>query len=307
MMDRIQKKQKKKEVSYDLILIPDGTQPMRKVRISGRQVRWLAGAFVVTAFFLIFNAAGFLYYRSLYASLERDRLKVLAYEQEKRNLIGKVSTLERTVDSTEKLVGKLAGMVGTERVPLQRGVGGLLPSEKMNIASITAPLSLSSLDAKLDHLTDRAETLESTIKGLYKIQEDRLIYISSTPSIWPLKGWVTSEFGLRRSPFTRGRDFHDGIDIAAQWGTPVVAAADGVVTYAGYKGGLGKAVIIDHGFGIKSYYGHTSEVFVHEGQKISRGAMVAHVGSTGHSTGPHLHYEIHVDGIAVDPMRYILQ
>lgn len=295
--------QKHKEVAYNLFLIPGDSRRVRKVRLSGNQFRWMMGGLLAAAFFFIFNGVGLWYYRSLYTSLEKDRLKVLAYEQEKKDLVDKVTGLEKTVGDTEKLVGKLAGMIGTERTQLKKGIGGQLPSEKWNVTSLTA----APLDTKLDSLHERAVTVESKIKELYKIQEDKLIYIASTPSLWPVRGWVTSDFGPRRSPFLRGRDFHDGIDIAAQWGTPVIAPADGVVTFAGYKGGLGKTVIIDHGFGIRSYYGHTSAIFVNEGQKVARGAKVAHVGSTGHSTGPHLHYEIHVDGVAVDPMKYILQ
>jgi murein DD-endopeptidase MepM/ murein hydrolase activator NlpD len=118
---------------------------------------------------------------------------------------------------------------------------------------------------------------------------------------------VTSDFGYRRSPFTLASDFHKGIDIAAAWGTPVAAPADGVVKFAGYKGGYGKMVVIDHGFGVVTKYGHTSEIFVREGDKIKRGSKIALVGNTGHSTGPHLHYEIQSDGLPVDPMQYILK
>lgn len=100
---------------------------------------------------------------------------------------------------------------------------------------------------------------------------------------------------------------HNGVDIAAPIGTPIIAPSDGVVIYAGPKGGYGRAVIIDHGYGIQTLYGHTSQLFVSEGDHVSRGEKIAAVGSTGASTGPHLHYEVHVDGIPTNPMNYILK
>lgn len=297
---------KSKGPSYNLLLIPEDHRTIKKVRVSGQQIQWLVGASIACLLFFVFNVVGFWHYRSLYASLEQDRQAVMAFQKEKKELVGKVVGLEKTLSETESLTGRLAAMVGTERVSLKKGIGPIAP-EHFDILKKTEPVFFSELQPKVEDLQDRASTLRLKIQELSKLQEDKLIYMASTPSVWPTKGWVTSDFGVRRSPFTLARDFHDGIDIAAQWGTPVMASADGVVTFAGYRGGLGKAVIIDHGFGITSYYGHTSELLVHEGQKVMRGMQVARVGSTGHSTGPHLHYEIHVDGVPVDPMKYIVQ
>lgn len=294
----------KRHVTYDLLLIPDSSRRVRKVRISDKHIQWLIGGALTGLLFLIFNILGFWHYRSLYASLEVERQKVVAFEQDKNQLATKVQVLEKTLHETEQMTGKLASLVGTERLPLQKGVGPLSP-QAFNVKGRTASVDLSALQPKVDEMQDRVSNLQNKIKELKKLQEDKLIYMASTPSVWPVKGWVTSDFGSRRSPFTLAPDFHEGIDIAAQWGTPIMAVADGVVTFAGYRGGLGKAVIIDHGFGVKTYYGHTSEFFVTEGQKITRGAKIALVGSTGHSTGPHLHYEVHVDGVPVDPMKYV--
>lgn len=136
-------------------------------------------------------------------------------------------------------------------------------------------------------------------------QGDLLLGMAATPLIWPAAGWVSSEYGYRRSPFGRFRDHHSGLDIASQRGTPIQASADGFVTFAGYQGGLGRAVIIDHGFGVASLYGHASRIFVRDGMWVRRGTVIGLVGSTGASTGPHLHYEIQVDGVPLDPMEYL--
>lgn len=298
--------------SYNLFFIPEDNRRIRKFRLTERQLKLAAGVVVASFLFVVFNTVGFWYYRSLYASLEKDRLAMIAYEKEKKDLAGKMEVLEKTVVETEKMAGNLASLVGTERLPLQKGIGPISPEPKVSdrirrTASLPESGSAGSIGSDIDRMEEKTLTLQMRIKELTKIQEDRLIYIAATPSIWPVKGWVTSDFGSRRSPFTFARDFHEGVDIAAQWGTPIAASADGVVTYAGYKGGLGKTVIVDHGFGVTSYYGHTSRILVHEGERVTRGTTLALIGSTGHSTGPHLHYEVHVDGVPVDPMKYILQ
>ena len=125
------------------------------------------------------------------------------------------------------------------------------------------------------------------------------------PSIWPAKGWLTSRFGPRVSPFTGKRQLHAGIDIAAASGTSIYAPARGRVTFVGRKGPLGKTVVLDHGFGVKTVYGHTKEIHVSSGETVERGQEIAAIGSTGRSTGPHLHYVVEVNGKARDPLDYI--
>lgn len=280
-----------------------------------RVPRLVAGTALVSLLALAINAAGFLAVDFVYdgtlasfgapqagdrlqagdASQAGDRLQ----DADRWELADKVALLDETLGDMERLAGKLAALVGTERVSLQKGVG-----------PIPEPLGftvIDPLDSKVESMEDRAIALQARIKELVEIQEDKSLYIASIPSLWPVRGWVTSDFGSRRSPFTLAPDFHEGVDIAAALGTSIVAPADGIVTFAGYKGGYGKTVVIDHGFGMITKFAHTSELSVQEGQKIARGDKIASVGNTGHSTGPHLHYEIHADGMPVDPMRYILE
>lgn len=129
----------------------------------------------------------------------------------------------------------------------------------------------------------------------------------STPSISPSRGWISSRFGYRTSPSTGHTSFHYGIDVAAPSGTPVRVAADGVVSYIGYDAGYGKLISIDHGYGVMTRYGHNSQTYVVLNQAVSRGDVIAGMGNTGRSTGPHLHYEVRVHGIPVDPESYILE
>jgi murein DD-endopeptidase MepM/ murein hydrolase activator NlpD len=136
--------------------------------------------------------------------------------------------------------------------------------------------------------------------------EGRSQRLAATPSIWPTNGWVTSGYGHRISPFTGRRHFHAGLDVASDFGTAIVAPARGRVSFAGRRGPLGKTLVIDHGWGVQTTYGHASELLVARGDEIERGQQIAVVGSTGRSTGPHLHYAISTRGRSVDPSDYIL-
>jgi murein DD-endopeptidase MepM/ murein hydrolase activator NlpD len=135
--------------------------------------------------------------------------------------------------------------------------------------------------------------------------EDKRSLYASTPSVWPVRGWVTSPFGKRISPFTGIPTFHEGLDIAAQTGMPVVAPADGVVIKAGFGPGYGNMVEISHGYGIKTVFGHNSRLNVKVGQQVKRGDVISYVGDTGSSTGPHLHYEVRLNGLPVNPKKYL--
>jgi murein DD-endopeptidase MepM/ murein hydrolase activator NlpD len=148
---------------------------------------------------------------------------------------------------------------------------------------------------------ERSLSLEELVGQL----EDKHEKLASSPAIWPTQGWLTSRFGTRISPFTGKRQFHAGIDIAGATGTEVVATAHGKVTFAGTKGPLGKAVIIDHGHGVRTHYGHNKELFVKRGDVVERGQRISALGNTGRSTGPHVHYSVEVKGKAVNPLDYI--
>jgi len=130
--------------------------------------------------------------------------------------------------------------------------------------------------------------------------------LAHTPSIWPVHGWVTSGFGFRTNPFTGLNQMHEGLDIANRAGTPVIAPADGIVSDTGRDASYGNVVVISHGFGMITRFNHLSKIFVRAGQRVKRGDKIAEVGTTGMSTGPHLHYEVRVNGIPVNPLRYIV-
>jgi murein DD-endopeptidase MepM/ murein hydrolase activator NlpD len=164
---------------------------------------------------------------------------------------------------------------------------------------------VSSLAAIAEAARLRADRRSDSLVLLVGELEEKRRRLASMPSVWPAKGWLTSRFGPRISPFTGRRQQHAGIDIAARLGTAINAPARGRVSSIGSRGPLGNSLTLDHGFGVKTFYGHTQEIFVGVGDTVERGQRVALVGSTGRSTGPHLHYGVHVNGKARDPLNYI--
>jgi murein DD-endopeptidase MepM/ murein hydrolase activator NlpD len=163
-----------------------------------------------------------------------------------------------------------------------------------------------TLAIRIDKNIKDSQLREQSVIDLWESLSERHSLLNSTPNIRPAKGWFTSRFGYRVSPFTGRSAWHAGLDVAAAPGSPVYATADGVVTFAGYDEGFGKLVTIDHGYGVSTRYGHNSQIYVQVGQKLSRWDVIASVGNTGRSTGPHLHYEVRVNGIPRDPALYIL-
>lgn len=158
----------------------------------------------------------------------------------------------------------------------------------------------------LDALVREAKQQEEALESLTQVAEQRSTQWASTPSIWPVRGWVTSAFGPRVSPFTEKPAWHDGLDIGAQANSPVQAPALGRVVTVAFDSKMGNMVKLDHGYGIETVYGHLAKSLVKEGQRVKRGDVVALVGSTGLSTGPHLHYMVKKNGQALDPTKFIL-
>ncbi len=165
--------------------------------------------------------------------------------------------------------------------------------------------ALKEMHQELSQLKGAASRQETSMQMLIEYFEDKRSLYASTPSAWPVRGWITSPFGNRTSPFSGILKFHEGLDIAAQTGTPVMAPADGVVVKAGFSTGYGNMVEISHGYGIKTIFGHNSRLNVKAGQRIKRGDVISYVGDSGSSTGPHLHYEVRLNGLPVNPIKYM--
>ena len=173
-------------------------------------------------------------------------------------------------------------------------------------SDLTEEERIASIKNDIDWLSKEAAIQEQSLQELSLAAEKKSSRWAATPSIWPVKGWVTSGFGPRVSPFTEKPAWHDGLDIGAAANAPIQAPAQGRVTSVGFDPKLGILVKLDHGFGIETVYGHLAKSLVKEGQRVKRGEVIALVGSSGLATGPHLHYMVKVNGQALDPVKYIL-
>ena len=188
--------------------------------------------------------------------------------------------------------------------------GGPTPADVKRLRDLLDqrdPQALGVAASEVQELMAKVEEREKSFDEIKKYVGDKRSFLASKPTAWPVRGWVSSRFGRRDSPFSGDRGFHAGIDIANDKGTPIRAAADGTVKFSGWEGGYGKLVVLDHGNGYTTLYGHSSELLVSVGQKIRRGTMIARMGETGEATGPHLHYEVRRYGAAVNPMQYLDQ
>ena len=297
---------------YTIMILPDETTRVRKYRVPRNMVR---GLLVVLAVFVL--GLGYLvtdYYGVKKMVTELDRLRLEARQQQQQlvtfaksfdDLQGEMTRL-RQFDMKLRVMADLDGVVYPEQI---MGIGGENPEPFNPLEgelSFQDQTIISSMNRSLDRLKTEVSIQERSFQELVEYLEDQKSLLASTPSIWPVKGWLTSTFGYRSSPFTGRRELHKGLDIATRSGTPIIAPADGLVVFAGREGGFGNMIIVDHGYGITTRYGHNSSLEAKLGQKIKRGDVVARVGNTGRSTGPHVHYEVAVNGVSVNPSRYIL-
>lgn len=184
-----------------------------------------------------------------------------------------------------------------EKPPLDEVRGELMATHNQDYAD---------LSIRIDQVVKNSALREQGVIRLQELLQERQSILNATPNIRPARGWFTSRFGYRVDPFTGKPDMHYGLDLAAAPGTPVVAPADGVVSYIGYESGYGKILAIDHGFGVRTRYAHNSQIYVELGQKVKRRDVVSAIGTTGRSSGPHLHYEVRINDVPVDPFNYIL-
>jgi murein DD-endopeptidase MepM/ murein hydrolase activator NlpD len=232
--------------------------------------------------------------------------------QEFASKINVIKAKLMVLNSFEKKIRVIANIEKSNESEAVFGVGGSIPED------LDAQIPLKEKHYSLmrnmhEHIEeiDRASAgQQKELESLLKSLEDQQNLLASTPAIRPLssnvKSWVTSRFGYRKSPFTGRRELHKGIDIASRKGTSILATADGVIAFAGKKGLLGKTIVIDHGHGMKTRYGHNHELLKKRGDRVKRGEPIALMGSTGRSTGPHTHYEVHLNGIPVNPEKYML-
>jgi murein DD-endopeptidase MepM/ murein hydrolase activator NlpD len=225
-----------------------------------------------------------------------------SYREATGQLAGQIAALQTAVDQ----LGERAAVDPNASRAMDK-LPAIVRSRAMGGASrpMLGPMLGGSTDTALGVLSDLLGVIGSRLDSVRDSVERRHALAAATPSVWPVAGWLTSYYGNRKDPFTHEGDFHPGLDISADYGQPVLATGDATVASAGANGAYGNMVTLDHGFGIVTKYGHLSRIAVMGDQRVKRGDVIGYVGSTGRSTGSHLHYEIWMNGRLTNPMTLL--
>jgi murein DD-endopeptidase MepM/ murein hydrolase activator NlpD len=296
---------------YTVIVVSDHSQAVRKFRLPRR---WLRHGLLGGAAFALFAALTLGHYFVLIGDSSENRVLKEENAQLRSQILlvqEKVAHIQSTLDRVERFDAKLRTAVTHLQDPERNlaigPVGAAEPALEATAPTPAARENLAALPGRLASLESEAARQEASLRELQEYFDDQKSLLASTPSIWPTRGWVTSDFGVRLDPYSADRSMHQGLDIATPHGQPVVTPSDGTVVFNGTEGGYGKVLVVDHGYGVKTRYGHLAEVHVRLGERVVRGQKVAAVGNTGRSTGPHLHYEVRVNGIPENPRKFVLE
>jgi len=258
---------------------------VQRIRVDKRSVSIFFASLLLLGVGIFYGLYGLTQQASYWRThFENQRLRA-ENERQRQELEKLNNRVEKVEDTSRKLAEKSGVVDASTTVP---GTGGpALPMDEMAVATVAAKMS----------------RLEEDMRAYEAILRKR----GYTPTVWPVEGTLEAGFGGRRNPFGGGGyEFHSGQDIEAQWGAPVIAGASGRVSFVGWQNGYGQLVVIDHGGGLTTRYGHLSHIDVELGQTVERAQLVGKVGSTGRSTGPHLHYEVRINDQPVNPQQYLV-
>jgi murein DD-endopeptidase MepM/ murein hydrolase activator NlpD len=248
---------------------------------------------------------------SLYASNQALDTENTNYRAATEALAGQIASLQSTIEelgSRSALDPALARAI--EKLPAfvkNRAMGGGTPAKKPEASYTRTLTALANPDDTFGLLRTLLEGLESRLDVVRLDVEKRNALAAATPSMWPVHGWLSSRMGVRTDPVTGGADFHHGLDIVGDKGQSVFATAAGTVREASYQGGYGNLIVLDHGFGLQTRYGHLSAFTVKAGDRVNRGDLIGRVGATGRATGNHLHYEVLANGRLLNPLQLLTQ
>ncbi len=306
----------KNNQSYSVIIVSDAKSTNKEFAVSAKFIKTsiLAFSFLVVFF-------GFIIFQYLTLTLDKQKMKRL--ELEAKDKQQKISTLTSTIDNLNQRLKNIENykeriMVATGLTsPLalkEVGSGGPEFNDQMtngfSMAQKTLPDGINgqqqNLLSKTKAIKENAKQIEASLKSVESMVNQQKLQLAATPIIWPTRGYLSGFFGNRIHPFTGRLGFHYGLDIATQLGNKVVATADGVVLVAERRDYIGNIIIIDHGFGYVTHYGHLSGFTIREGQRIKRYDVIGYVGTSGRSTGPHLHYEVRYFNKPMNPADFIL-
>jgi murein DD-endopeptidase MepM/ murein hydrolase activator NlpD len=296
---------------WTLVLVPHGSEPSRIVEVSYNVLRFAAaaaGGIVVLALLAGYATISHTTDLSHAARLQQENASLARQIGE---LHGRLVSLTDTITTISQRDARIRVLANLEPIDPQvqaAGIGGPASASDLNLSGLTGTTRRSAeVRVDLGALIRRANLLASSFKEAADSLALHSARLAATPSIMPTQGWLSSAFSaMRTHPILHMARPHEGIDVSAPMGSPIEAPAAGVVTDAGWENGYGNTITINHGFGIVTKFAHASKLLVKTGQRVSRGHRIALVGNSGLATGPHLHYEVHVNGRPVNPLKYVL-
>jgi murein DD-endopeptidase MepM/ murein hydrolase activator NlpD len=290
----------KKEGAFTIWVFRSGPFKPFKIKLPERNAKILLGVILAILVSFPFITLNYISQRIQMARLKKETTQIAFLKSQVEEFQQQIQRLKE-FDVKLRIIANLENAQETGSF---LAVGGLTPPSREPLQGGVA--DTQRMKEELDRLSTEAEFREKSFQELYTFLEGKKRQLSSTPSIWPVRGWLTSTFGYRIDPFTGLRQFHEGLDIANRLGTPIIAPADGIVSRCSNSFGYGLTVEINHGYGIKTIYGHLSKAYVTVGRSVRRGERIAAVGSSGRATGPHLHYQVMLNEVPMSPMNYIL-
>ncbi|MDA8139669.1 MAG: M23 family metallopeptidase [Desulfobacteraceae bacterium] len=248
---------------------------------------------------------------SVERQLSAQNEEVLLQRQQIQKFAQEINDLKENLVALGKFHEKIRVIANLDQPDNQEGlfgVGGSAPEDldpSVDLNQSHAQL-MKEMHQQVNQLDDAVQKQKNTFSHLLGKLEEQKNLLAHTPAIRPAQGYTTSSFSMRQSPFTGKQEFHKGLDIANQPGTPIIATADGVISSIGDNGPLGELIVIDHGYGLVTRYGHIEKALKKSGERVKRGEVIALMGNSGRSTGPHVHYEVRLHGVPVNPEKYIL-
>ena len=295
---------------YTFLIIPKKKSSAKRLTLSNKVLKGVA--FCIMAVIL---ASMYTYYD--YIKIKRDKIELERLRRQTREqkvqidgLAEKVNNFAVRMEELSQLDKNIRTVANVEDKRYKGqilGIGGSINDDTgiKSHAETDQRVVIAKIDQNVEQLSKDAVEQKNSFNELFKFLKQQKSILAATPSIWPVQGWVTSEFGFRSSPIGGGREFHKGIDIATRMGVHVVAPADGLVSEVSYDRDVGHMVKIDHGYGMTSWYGHLFRSVVKQGNMVKRGDLLGYVGNSGRSTGSHLHYSVSLNGIPVNPRKYL--
>jgi murein DD-endopeptidase MepM/ murein hydrolase activator NlpD len=293
-----------------IFVVPDGTSRVRQFRIPRLLFIVVCVCVLSLSSLALWSICDYQAIKARMPNLSRLQKQNALQKAQLQHLAQRIQETSERMCELREFDRKLKVMVNLEKGDEDQefqGIGGSEPTGPAPQLAMAGnrPAFFRSLHRALDALDSEIATSEQDKAELYKFLENQKVILASTPSIWPTKGWLSSRFGYRMSPFTGKKEFHRGIDISTRMGAPIVAPADGIVSKVYRDRGYGNVLCVNHGYGVRTKYAHLKKALVKKGQFVKRGETIALVGKTGRTTGPHLHYEVHLNKVAVNPLRYI--